>query len=249
MSRTTVVLTNWKRVNNLQGIAAAFKQQTLPPASMILVDNHPEHEQEFAVPEELRAEFDDVHRFGNNAGPCCRFAGAGFVTTEFVLFFDDDMLPGKLLLESAEQQADELRGEFATIGDVGRLYGGGGAKPLTIRRRNVSRSGTQPTPVDMTCRAHLVRAELVAVAVRDRITAAQSGASSEMLRNDDIFLSQGIQLETKWKSYLARSVGSDGRFRRRNLASPHSCNGLPGHNESRDQLVNWYAQKGWTSLR
>ena len=250
--RTTVILTNWKRPHNLPKIIAAFKGQTVMPAEMILVDNHPEGEPEFALSEELCSdaygrEFTDVYRFETNAGPCCRFAGASFVTTEFVLFFDDDMIPGPEAIEAYQQQADDLNGEFATLSDVGRIYRGGADKGYTIRRGNCGRREDGPAKVDMTCRAHLVRSEYVAVAIRDRIRAAMDGGTVQMLRHDDIFLSQGIQLETGWPSYMSQNVGHDAKLRHKDLPAPHSGSGLPKHDQSRNDLVNWYGGKGWTS--
>lgn len=244
--RTTVILTNWKRPQNLSKIIDAFQAQTVLPAEIILVDNHPEEEPEFAFAGSDLV--DDIYRFETNAGPCCRFAGASFVRTEFVLFFDDDMMPGEKAIESYQQQADELNGEFATISDVGRIYRQGKSDgKYSIRRRNCRRKVDGPVKVDMTCRAHLVRSEFVSVAVRDRIRAATSGATAEMLRHDDIFLSQGIQLETGWASYLAKNVGHDGKLRHKDLPAPHSGNGLPNHDQSRNELVNWYSERGWRS--
>tara|TARA_R110000824_G_scaffold120382_4_gene275649 strand:- start:3293 stop:4042 length:750 start_codon:yes stop_codon:yes gene_type:complete len=243
--RTTVILTNWKRPGNLSKIIDAFQSQTVMPAAMLLVDNHPEEEPEFAFVD--TENFADVYRFETNAGPCCRFAGASFVTTEFVLFFDDDLMPGKGAIEAYQDQADRLNGEFATLSDVGRIYRGNAEKGYSIRRRNCRRKTDGPAKVDMTCRAHLVRSEYVSVAVRDRIRAAKDGATPSMLRHDDIFLSQGIQLETGWASYLARDVGHDAKLRHKDLPAPHSGNGLPNHDGSRNELVNWYAEKGWGS--
>jgi hypothetical protein len=214
---------------------------------MVLVDNHPEDEGQFAISEELASKFSDVYRFGVNAGPPCRFVGASFATTEFVLFCDDDMMPGKRAVEAYEEQSDALGGKFSTLSDVGRIYRGNMEQGYTILRRNVRRNTDAPSMTDMTCRAHFLYSEHVWIALRDRMRAAQEGATAAMLMNDDIFMSQGIQLETGWPSYVSRDVGHDAKLRHKDLPAPRALNSTADHHQSRDALVNWYGGRGWRS--
>lgn len=244
ISDTTVILTNWKRPFNLPAIADAFRSQTCPPKALFVVDSHLESEPQDRMTLETASRFDEVYRVPDN-GPSSRFAGGVFVDTKYILFFDDDLLPGKSLVESIERQAAELNDEFATIGGVGRWVRRG-----NIRKGNIRTSTTKPVPVDITCRAHLILSEHLSHAIHERIVATKSGLSISELRNDDLFLSLGIQKWTGHPSYLQSRKSPTQAVRRKNLPAPFACGRNSDHKRSRNQLVRWFATcREWVTRR
>lgn len=243
-SNVTVVLTNYKRTANLFPIMRAFKAQSVEPDSFVLVDNHPPEESEFEAGRVLSRKFEDVYRFTVNAGPSCRFIGAVFAKTKYTLFYDDDMVPAKYMLESFINSASDLNDQFATLGGIARFVHEG-----AVRSRNVARSARRCRPVDVTCRAHFMLTEHVPYAIADRIRCQQDGMSGAVLRNDDVFLSLGVQLATGFSSYLSRKTGKADRINSKDLAAPFAVGFNKDHHSSRAELVRWYMRQGWDVIR
>ena len=243
-SNVTVVLTNYKRTGNLFRIVRAFKAQSVRPDSFVLVDNHPPLEYEFAAGRVLSRKFEDVYRFNVNAGPSCRFVGAVFNKTKYTLFYDDDMVPAKYMLESFINSASDLNDRFATLGGIARFVHEG-----EVKTRNVSRRVSRCRPVDVTCRAHFMLTENVPYAIADRIRCQQDGMSDAVLRNDDMFLSLGVQLATGFSSYLTRRTKKKDRINSKDLAAPFAVGSNEDHYSSRAELVRWYMRQGWDVIR
>lgn len=243
MKDVTVVLTNYKRPENVVEISRVFAKQN--PRKTIVVDNSP-MDSEFRLPT-ANLEADDIIRFHENAGPCCRFVAIPLITTPLVLFFDDDMLPAPQCLEHLDWCGEQREWQFSTLGQIGRRYKTcRRGRKYRISRRNVKRS-ERFEPVDMTCRAHYVQTRFLHHAIAMRTFCMSKGATPEQLNNDDIFLCQGIQAATELPSYLIPSCETEKNIKCTDLPAPHALNARPGHAESRDSLLALCREAGWRS--
>jgi len=96
MSICEVVLTNYKRKQNLPQIVEAFRQQNVP-VTITLIDNaHPDERVDDATAKSVDKYF---HIFPNPYRCFIRHACFGFYNAEYILIHDDDMVPGKRNVE------------------------------------------------------------------------------------------------------------------------------------------------------
>lgn len=177
--KVLVVLTNYKRPQNMNRIIQAWKSQSVP-TYVVVVDNSPHASQIGAFgepyPIAVLEKADDVWRIGNNLGPVCRFAPALMLAHdyEYCMFADDDFIPGSRAIETCMEVAQK-HPTFATIGHHGRNFHSINTCQTSISPRykedwmyqygNVQQRG-EPVPVDLTVRAHFIKTENVFYAIR-----------------------------------------------------------------------------------
>lgn len=243
-----VIVSNWRRPDNVVRILEALRNQTAPFDRIIVVDNG--RENGTAVPVEAR---DGVHYWDfpdMGIGPPCRFLPALLDRNcLYTLFIDDDMLPGPGMHKHLQETADSLHGKFATIGEIGRIYGQS-ELGYEYRRMDVRRSSS-PVKVDLTCRAHFVstRDVIHALTLRNRVDDAfiNGRGADDLFRHDDILLCCGIQLATNEASYLTPKTEPDKSIEMLKLPEPHAMWHRPKHMETRSRLIRRAAHLGWNS--
>lgn len=248
----TIVLTSYKRPDNLSRVLEGVFSQTFPHSRLVLVDNSPRHYRPRL--RDLR-HFDEVIRFNDNAGPCCRFLGAMFNDTEYTIFLDDDIAIGDKFVEACYHTSDVLEGKFSTISGIGRTTVRTRKKSPFRGKNKMLKKNIQRLPeqrsIDVTCRGHFFRSTDIGSALKYYQMAKSDGMGESVLRNDDIFLSLGIQLDTGYKSYMTGTMDSGRRTKmnQSELNSPFSCSSNDDHRSSRDRLVAWFNGLGWKPLR
>lgn len=249
-----VVLINYRRPQNLLEILPAVRAQS-EPCKIVVVDNHPESEPECRLPSEVEASVDDVWRFKQNTGPSCRFAPALLThDCEYVAFLDDDFVPAPRAIEHLLKTAKQVNDKFATIGEIGRIF------PRAVDRghldyryapKNVTRTEA-PRQVDMTCRAHFVRAELVRHALDLKWDLLRRYANTDypqvLYTHDDILLCLGIQRATGYPSYMTPLDPTDTAIIAKELPGPNAVHHRPGHKKTRSRLVSRCGRLGWKTL-
>lgn len=244
--RVLAIVTNYKRPENVPLVCESLRAQT-HPVTLVVVDNSP-------GPSRLRFTAaaqtpNDIWRFKANAGPPCRFAPAWMRHDhDYVLFVDDDMTLRPTAVEYLRGAADRLCGGFATLGQIGRIYGGEPGKWEYVRQ-NVPRR-QRVVPVDLTCRLHFVRMDLMhhVLAFKWRVLDTFPEMSKHVGREDDMLLCQGIQWACRVPSYLVPRVMTVPRTRliRKELPpGPHSQNGQADHVTNRTELANAAHAVGW----
>ena len=247
MSNVLVVLTNWSRPANLPVIIQAFKRQTVS-VDIVCIDNS--HVDAMG----LGSVGVETWRVPRNLGPPCRFVpAAADVGHEFVLFFDDDMVPGPSAVDGLLKCAADCHGKFATIGQIGRRFGSRRrGSILRYRRLNSPRLPRHLCPCDMTCRAHFVRREAVvhALAFRELLIARKrADCLVHVGIHDDILLCQGAQLATGWPSYLIPIGAAEYDLNVCELDDSNALNHRRrSHVQERHDLANWSVELGWKSL-
>lgn len=268
MQTILTVLTNYKRPANLPPVVDAFAAQTIP-ADIVVVDNSPtcggiNHSLESErINGNWRRHVKDFIRVRENLGPPCRFIPAlAFHDYDYVYFHDEDMLPGPNALAHllATANSPAINNEFATIGQYGRRFRGGPGdqkhpgRDFTYVLRHTARSWDGLVPVDMTCNAHFVRADLVRHALNlkwDLINEfGKEAVRPHIDRHDDQLLCLGIQRATGWGSWLTQRIPDDGEssLRRKRLRDNDAACARPTHRQERTELARMAGRIGWKSL-
>jgi len=251
-----VVLTNWVRPDNVVKIVSAFRSQTVP-VQLVLVDNSPhEYEEFWREHPDTVSQLDDYWRFLNNAGPPCRFAPAWMRHDhKYVLFYDDDLLPGPRAVEYLLDMAESVKDAFATIGEIGRRFRQNASGEWQYVARNIGR-GPALTPVDCTCRAHFVCAEVMSLVLQWKWQLLSrfgddghlEGDRRGWWREDDFLLSLGIQAAMRWPSYLTPAGPPETQLKYKGLPAPNAHCARQFHCTDRDRHINMAAAIGWRSL-
>lgn len=276
MSRVLVLLTNYKRPANLPLCIKAWREQSLAPASVVVVDNSPftvrgvvaeigNPHTEFYPRDEMSGYYpdkydgpDDVWRIKTNLGPLCRLWPALALAPryEYVLFADDDFLPGREGLLTAVQAAKSVNDKFATIGQEGRTFdvspppvnSADWTKPLawSYRFGNTPRNADIPTIVDCTVRCHLVLA-----ATLPRILRLREKLPAQLCEDhDDLLLCLSLQTDPGFPSYVMTASTLERQLIKENLPGcngPEACWKRPDHLVQRSRFINLAYQAGWRS--
>lgn len=198
MSEVLVVLTHWKRTENLVHQVRAFRAQSVP-VTIAIVDNaeipisdRRLREQYPQSLHEVAEAVDDVYTLRVNRGPSCRFVAPFFdLDHKYTLLYDDDALPGPGAVEHLVSVAGDLRDSFSELGVVGRNFAEDETGRPKYRRKDVDRSkGSQPGGtqwVHMIGRAHFFLTRLVGGVLELRRKLVRSGVDPRMIdRHDDL---------------------------------------------------------------
>lgn len=245
-SRVLIVLINYNRPANMSGVIGAWRAQSLPPATLVVVDNSPaERDMSEVYPSPIFSGADDVWRMRTNLGCPCRFAPAiALWEHDYVLFADDDLLPGSKALENVVAVADQLEGKFSTIGQLGRLFELQKPEPYNPRRSPTR--GPHPVECDLTCRVHLFRSKFAHHAIELRNDLRETVPSHLLHVHDDLLLCLGIQRASEYPSYVIPATDdSDKLLIKTDKDDRKGLWRRPGHFQERSQMVRAAEAQGW----
>lgn len=235
------VVINWARAGNI----GAIVERLVPQADVVVVDNSASGA-EPSLEERWRSSGAAVWRIPNNLGPPCRFVPAlADLDHRFVLFVDDDFLPGERCVEACLQAAGAVAGRFSTIGQVGRRFAHEHGD-WRYRRKNSPRLPSFPCPCDLTCRMHFVRRDHLwhVVPFRERVAATLPLHASI---HDDLLLCLGLQMATQLGSFLIPTEGPQIKVAELDDNEPLNSR-RRGHVRERAELIRLAANMGWRSL-
>lgn len=235
------IVINWARSGNI----GAIVERLVPQADVVVVDNSASGA-DALLAEQWRAAGALVWRIPNNLGPPCRFVPAlADLDHRYVLFVDDDFLPGERCVEACLQAAGLVAGQFATIGQIGRrfVYEHGNWR---YRRKNSPRLSSFPCPCDLTCRMHFVRREHLwhVLPFRERVAERLPLHASI---HDDLLLCLGLQMATNLGSFLIPSDGPQIKVAELDDNQPLNSR-RRGHVRERAELIQEASRLGWRSL-
>lgn len=233
----------------------AWAEQTIRPGRIVVVDNsppatggelYPKWEGDFAP--------DDVWRMGINLGcPCHFYPALAMYQFKYVMFADDDFIPGPNALRCLLDVARASNDMFATIGGTGRNFMLERGEGYRYRGNLVPR--TQPGKAvgcHLTCRAHLVRRDLLYhfIPFRERLLALEPHAAHLVGIHDDFLLCMGIQTATRFKSFtIERPEVIEDRLFMTELDTKDDTTSLwkrPEHFKERNWMVDLSLMAGWT---
>lgn len=263
-----VVITNYSRPQNLPSVIQAWREQTVT-SKIVVVDNSPPPKPgvEFVTAEPYpnklfqgvehkNGRADDVWRMGTNFGcPCHFYPALAEYKFRYVMFVDDDFIPGSKALAKLLGFAEASGGRFASIGqfDAARNF----LLSMQPGKRYSGRSVPHCSPnswvkAHITCRGHLVRQDLLyhAIPFRNKLV-EKFGGEAENLCNihDDFLMCLGIQMGTGFCSWMGgKPEDQDERLYKVNLDTPNDKTSLwkrPTHFQERSRLVDMALEIGW----
>jgi len=218
----TLILMNWKRPKNIPLIVNAIRTQTLRP-NIWVIDNSEDQNLNVYLPGDSDLLISIDHNFGNYI----RLYYAGFVSTPYVMFIDDDLCPTddkfvEDLFSIAKNYKDRIvSGWGARVGSekpphyVGDL-GDAGRKYVIFAKTNCI----------IFPRRILENLPVISPVHRDR---------KFFMRSDDMYLALGTYLATNQKHLYC------GKFRKRLKGLPQYGAGLefsPDHFKVREEFAN-----------
>ena len=113
----TVVLSAYKRIENLELQLDAIENQTLRPKEIILFQDGVNGDEKVEIPEKIKNRFNVVEISKENKGVWARFDFArDAAKSKYVCIFDDDTIPGNRWLENCFIQMQQREGLYGTIG-------------------------------------------------------------------------------------------------------------------------------------
>ena len=246
-----VVQTCWKRPANTRRQVEHLRSQSWP-LRVVIVDNSPDDQEPLGVKRDDMVV--DIYRVHQNLGPPCRFLPAySLHDYKYVWWLDDDFLPRPRALEHLVATAEKLDGKFSTISQKGRRFERAPVHPKwegkdwLYVQRNIKRE-EEPVPVDMTVRAHFVRADLIHHALSFKwellSTFGESAVRPAIDIHDDILLCVGISKATGYPCYLTPTGPMDTLILGKDLPDDHAVSERLPHHMERTELINYAAQVG-----
>lgn len=246
-----IVLTNYSRPQNMGRIINAWREQTHKEKTIVVADNSPAVMDEGAPISELDGA-DDVWSWLRNSGcPCHFYPALSYTPSEYpyTIFADDDLMPGRNALEVLLNHAHLLNNQFSTIGQIGRTFLLDKSYGNRYSGRNSNtRDVHLPVKTHLTCRAHMIRTEYLpyVLSFRNRLSLHSREGNRLSQIHDDFLLCMGIQVVTKYPSYLTMvSRNIDNELVRFDLDDAKAVWRKPGHWEDRNKMVDLSIELGW----
>src|SRR5215207_5973572 len=232
-----VVVINYKRPRNVRDIVRAFREQTLP-CHISLVDAAPGPE--FRIDPEVRAAVDYFYSWDHNFGPYNRYVPIAAFSHEFTYFHDDDMLPGRRLIEHFVKAADSLQ-QFGVIGQQGRRMAPDG----TYQPGGIARSD-HFVPVDIVVRGYFVRTTNLPAVVEHR---HNMGLIPDVNLEDDLLLCTAMNMIHGLTNYLIpRDADIETRMNKSELDAAYSRYVRGSHRRQRTDFCRRAMDAGWIPL-
>jgi hypothetical protein len=246
-----VVLLNYARPQNMPALIKAWKEQSNPPRRVVVVDNSPKNTTSWRTPFDIQP--DDVWKVGQNHGCPIRWAPALFyLDVRYVLFPDDDFIPGNKALEHLLDTAALLKGEFAVLGESGRTMSLEAPPGRRYKYGDSTRSMVAPVPCHTTVRCYLTRCQdlVDALVFRTRLLNLVCKPDDLFLLgiHDDLIANVGIQHLTRWHSYMV-PISDDPEKKVIKVEIPTGQESLhrrnPNHLRDRNRMVDLCLEAGW----
>jgi SAM-dependent methyltransferase len=188
--RIEAVIINYKRPQNIPDIINAFRAQTVP-CHITLINAAPTAE--FGLSEKVLKSVDHLYTWSHPFGPYNRYVPIAAYTHEFTYFHDDDMLPGKRVLEHFLGVADTLS-DFGVLGQIGRNADSTGAYvPVAVSRKEWL------VPVDFVVRGYFVPTQCLPAVIEHR---HNLGLDPDVDLEDDLLLCTAMNTIHGLTNYL-----------------------------------------------
>lgn len=255
-SSVHVILVNFSRPQNMPQVIEAWRGQTVPPGRITVVDNSPTVVTPEVYPSVAYGAH-DVWRMRENHGCSCRlYPALADLTAKYIVFADDDHLPGVQALKHLLEEAERLRFKFATLGEIGRNF----RLDRPVGHRYVYGNTVRNQTCDLTCRCYMVERRFLhqAVVFREEMlnkhfaVGTLQAVDPKLLQiHDDMLICLSVQ---KWLGVPSRTTqhaGEDSSLFAQNLRQdgPEAVYRRPTHLAERCAMVDLALECGWGSKR
>jgi hypothetical protein len=239
------VLINWRRPQHLARILAALRAQTVPCRVTVV---ECAANSEWQLPTEVAAQADSLFHEHDDWGPFARFVPVLGFRAPWLLFLDDDFVPGPRALEHLLATAASLLGTppgtlprpgkrpLGALGERGRRLAHGGYTATEVPR------SARPERVDALVRAHFLPAENLAHLLALRARHPQ--LFTPPVCDDDLLLALALR-EAHLPIYLTPEAADPAtRLLAEELPEPHAMSARAGHLTRRDAFVRrWFPSR------
>jgi hypothetical protein len=214
MSTVEAVVINWRRPQNVARILRRFREQSHPCAVTVVECGGPG----YALEPSARDLADHVYTLNRNYGGYNRYVPLGSYHATYTYFHDDDMLPGRRLIEHFVRHAGASP-HAGALGQDGRSVG------AVYSPSPVARDAAALTLVDMLVRGYFVRTEHLHAVHRFRLPLGHA------VREDDMILAWALRTFTEAGTFLTPegAGGDDERMNEEELPAPHAQHRDPEH--------------------
>ncbi len=220
------------RPDNLVPILQALRAQTVPGRITVVVAGRMVDGSE--VSEEALTLADRVFRCSENFGPYNRFLPGFMCETDYVYFHDDDMLPGRRMLEHFLEDAAML-GEFGVLSQEGRqLSADGGYNASAVPAADA------PKKVALAVRGYFMPARHLPLVLQARW---ELGLRPQDDLEDDLILAYAMKRHGLACYIKSAHTDPETSVNRQELSSPGARHLQAGHYAKRDEFVRKYLGK------
>ena len=215
-----VVIVNYRRPRNIPKIIEGFRAQT-EPCRITICDVGRGADR---VPCEVRSTADAVIDFSDNAGGFNRYVAVNAFRLPFTWFHDDDMVPGKRMVEGFLRYSSTV---YGILGHIGRI----------VRRSDFLEviADQCPVVVDFLVRGYWVRSQDLPMIQRFLWKAWEAGHDPGV-REDDILLAKSIEAFSGRRAIVVPPL-PEGRMNDRELPEPHAQSHERSHIPRRLEFV------------
>lgn len=227
-SQIEVVLTNWKRKNNLPILVEAMRHQSVS-CSITLVDNAEDDAD--AVDLETARAVDKYFRIKEHPyGPALRYACHGFYDAEYLFVCDDDLVPGKECLAHFLSHI-EAHSEYGVLGQFGRnIYA------THYGHSDVPRVDHEFVSVSLCVCAYFLRKEILTGFDLLKKQIVESGQES-LFWDDDMLLSASCQLSNRRLALTPMDSNRETYVKFRGLPQPFALSAMS--NRAQKRMETW----------
>jgi hypothetical protein len=230
------VVVAWRSAN-LGQILDAFREQTIRCRVTVITSGRMAHGA--PVPEEELARADRVFRTSQEFGAFNRYLPAFAYESDFVYLHDDDMLPGKRLIEHFLHTARML-GDFGVLGQLGRRFTDEG-----YNHRDVARTGV-PEQVDCIVRGYFLPPRNLA-AMLEAIYELKLRPGLDDLE-DDLLLAWAMARKGLKCWLTPLDEDRETWMKKQELAPTDARSARGSHYVVRDQFVREHWRREWMSF-
>ena len=240
MAGVLAVISNYKRPENVEPICWLLADE---PCDVVVADNSPDRSSDRYDWPGVK----DVWCWKENSHPPARWYPAVALSHlyKYVVLFDDDAMLSPGLIGRLIEQSEALYDQFANIGPMGRLFRQKRANQWRYSRGDVTQENGSRT-TDMAVRGYWMPAHRVIDVLRFRDHLAMNGATSEMLKQDDMILNMGAQFFSQRPTYMAAGPWYSQKFADDRGYAFSALD--PNFRQIRYDLIALCYKLGWRSL-
>lgn len=229
-----VVITHWKRPNNVIKIINSLRLQTVP-ITITICDGH--DSEKFKLDSWIIHNVDRIITLNNNYGPFNRYIPIGLFDHEYTFFLDDDVLPGCRCVEWFLHHANLLT-DFGVLGEFGRLLDKNGIYKIEdVPRWNMLKE------VDIVIRAYFVKTKYLSNIIK--LKTIFSSVPTNLLEDDILLCASMKMFSDLWCFLVPHSLDLSFSVDTSSLEEDFALSGRVDHRQRRINFVSRLIMNWW----
>lgn len=229
-----VVITNWKRPNNVIKIINSLRSQTVP-VTITICDGH--DSEKFELDSSIIRNTDRIITLNNNYGPFNRYIPIGLFDHEYTFFLDDDLLPGCRCVEWFLHYANSLT-DFGVLGEFGRSLDKNGIYKIEdVPQWNAFKE------VDIIIRAYFVKTKYLSNIIK--LKSIFSSIPTNLLEDDILLCASMKMFSNLWCFLVPYSFDNSFSVDISSLEEDFALSGRIDHRQRRINFTSMLIRNWW----